>query len=134
MHDCRDYFAATGRRVTFEYTLMAGVNASQQHVRFSLELQCQPSTLSVLCLWTTPPLTTLCTSPELPDEGNSPLAPFGRDLAALQAEQLAALLRRFDLRSHVNVIPVRRASEDSHPPVFCHCENLAALSCVLAPC
>ena len=24
-----------------------------------------------------------------------------------QAEQLAALLRRFDLRSHVNVIPVR---------------------------
>lgn len=39
--------------------------------------------------------------------GDSPLAPFERDLAALQAEQLAVLLRRFDLRSHVNVIPVR---------------------------
>lgn len=32
MHDCRQYFAATGRRVTFEYTLMAGVNASPQDV------------------------------------------------------------------------------------------------------
>ena len=33
MADCRAYFAATGRRVTFEYTLMAGVNDSLQHVR-----------------------------------------------------------------------------------------------------
>ena len=32
MHDCRQYFAATRRRVTFEYTLMAGVNASPQDV------------------------------------------------------------------------------------------------------
>lgn len=32
MQDCRAYFAATGRRVTFEYTLMAGVNASPQDV------------------------------------------------------------------------------------------------------
>ncbi len=34
MADCRAYFGATGRRVTFEYTLMAGVNDSPQHVRF----------------------------------------------------------------------------------------------------
>ena len=33
MADCRAYFGATGRRVTFEYTLMAGVNDSPQHVR-----------------------------------------------------------------------------------------------------
>ncbi len=33
MVDCRAYFGATGRRVTFEYTLMAGVNDSPQHVR-----------------------------------------------------------------------------------------------------
>lgn len=41
MHDCRAYFAATGRRVTFEYTLMAGVNASQQDVRLTLLLNCR---------------------------------------------------------------------------------------------
>ena len=32
MEDCRDYFQRSGRRVTFEYTLMDGVNASTQHV------------------------------------------------------------------------------------------------------
>jgi hypothetical protein len=31
--DCADYFAATGRRVTFEYTLMAGVNDAPHQAR-----------------------------------------------------------------------------------------------------
>lgn len=52
MMDCRAYFEVTGRRVTFEYTLLAGVNDSTAN-----------------------------------------------------AEELAALLQRFDLRSHVNLIP-----------------------------
>ncbi|KAI3431690.1 hypothetical protein D9Q98_004736 [Chlorella vulgaris] len=52
MADCLEYFRLSGRRVTFEYTLLAGVNDSAAH-----------------------------------------------------AEELAALLRRHDLRSHVNAIP-----------------------------
>ena len=52
MSDCADYFQLSGRRVTFEYTLLAGVNDG-----------------------------------------------------AAQAEELAALLRKYDLRSHVNLIP-----------------------------
>lgn len=52
MMDCQEYFRVTGRRVTFEYTVLAGVNDSPQ-----------------------------------------------------LAEQLAKLLKRFDLRSHVNLIP-----------------------------
>jgi hypothetical protein len=32
MADCRDYFRLTGRRVTFEYTLMGGTNDQPQHV------------------------------------------------------------------------------------------------------
>lgn len=32
MADCRAYFQATGRRVTFEYTLLAGVNDSPAQV------------------------------------------------------------------------------------------------------
>ncbi|KAL0020893.1 hypothetical protein WJX77_007989 [Trebouxia sp. C0004] len=52
MLDCQQYFRVTGRRVTFEYTVLAGVN-------------------------------------------DTPIL----------AEQLANLLRRFDLRSHVNLIP-----------------------------
>ncbi|XP_057827432.1 uncharacterized protein LOC131038888 isoform X2 [Cryptomeria japonica] len=31
MKDCRDYFEETGRRVSFEYTLLAGVNDSPEH-------------------------------------------------------------------------------------------------------
>ena len=30
LHDCEQYFVATGRRVTFEYTLLAGVNDSPE--------------------------------------------------------------------------------------------------------
>ncbi|KAL4440001.1 hypothetical protein ABPG75_003002 [Micractinium tetrahymenae] len=52
MADCQEYFRLSGRRVTFEYTLLAGVNDSLAH-----------------------------------------------------AHELGALLRRHDLRSHVNVIP-----------------------------
>eukprot|EP00252_Welwitschia_mirabilis_P027921 TRINITY_DN9803_c0_g1_i2.p1 TRINITY_DN9803_c0_g1~~TRINITY_DN9803_c0_g1_i2.p1 ORF type:complete len:164 (-),score=30.04 TRINITY_DN9803_c0_g1_i2:447-938(-) len=33
MEDCRDYFLETGRRVSFEYTLLAGVNDSPDHAR-----------------------------------------------------------------------------------------------------
>lgn len=36
MSDCRDYFKSTGRRVTFEYTLMGGTNDGTQHVSFSV--------------------------------------------------------------------------------------------------
>jgi hypothetical protein len=32
MQDCATYFKVTGRRVTFEYTLLAGVNDSPAHV------------------------------------------------------------------------------------------------------
>ena len=52
MMDCQEYFRVTGRRVTFEYTVLAGINDQ----------------------------------PEM-------------------AQQLASLLHRFDLRSHVNLIP-----------------------------
>jgi 23S rRNA (adenine2503-C2)-methyltransferase len=33
MQDCADYFRTTGRRVTFEYTLMSGENDSDEHAR-----------------------------------------------------------------------------------------------------
>ncbi|KXZ55177.1 hypothetical protein GPECTOR_3g323 [Gonium pectorale] len=52
MDDCSSYFRATGRRVTFEYTLLSGVNDEKAH-----------------------------------------------------AEELTALLRRYSLMSHVNIIP-----------------------------
>jgi adenine C2-methylase RlmN of 23S rRNA A2503 and tRNA A37 len=32
MQDCAAYFKATGRRVTFEYTLMSGTNDEPEHV------------------------------------------------------------------------------------------------------
>ncbi|XP_058099251.1 uncharacterized protein LOC131243734 [Magnolia sinica] len=31
MRDCKDYFEETGRRVSFEYTLLAGINDSTEH-------------------------------------------------------------------------------------------------------
>ncbi|XP_020577728.1 uncharacterized protein LOC110022912 [Phalaenopsis equestris] len=31
MHDCKDYFQETGRRVSFEYTLLAGTNDAVEH-------------------------------------------------------------------------------------------------------
>ena len=34
--DCHKYFQVTGRRITFEYTLMAGVNDSVAQVRLLL--------------------------------------------------------------------------------------------------
>ena len=33
MRDCQSYFKTTGRAVTFEYTLLAGVNDQAHHVR-----------------------------------------------------------------------------------------------------
>jgi 23S rRNA (adenine2503-C2)-methyltransferase len=33
LEECRTYFKITGRRVTFEYTLMSGVNDSPENVR-----------------------------------------------------------------------------------------------------
>jgi 23S rRNA (adenine2503-C2)-methyltransferase len=33
MQDCVEYFRITGRRVSYEYTLMAGVNDQDQQVR-----------------------------------------------------------------------------------------------------
>jgi hypothetical protein len=32
LEDCAEYFQATKRRVSFEYTLMAGVNDAPEHV------------------------------------------------------------------------------------------------------
>nr|CAD1828690.1 unnamed protein product [Ananas comosus var. bracteatus] len=31
MHDCKEYFLETGRRVSFEYTLLAGINDKKEH-------------------------------------------------------------------------------------------------------
>ncbi|KAJ3687749.1 hypothetical protein LUZ61_016913 [Rhynchospora tenuis] len=38
MHDCKDYFLQTGRRVTFEYTLLAGINDKAEHALELAEL------------------------------------------------------------------------------------------------
>uniref|UniRef100_A0A803N2L9 Radical SAM core domain-containing protein n=2 Tax=Chenopodium quinoa TaxID=63459 RepID=A0A803N2L9_CHEQI len=38
MQDCRDYFLETNRRVSFEYTLLAGVNDSVEHAKELAEL------------------------------------------------------------------------------------------------
>ncbi|XP_057475677.1 uncharacterized protein LOC130763717 [Actinidia eriantha] len=38
MKDCRDYFLETNRRVSFEYTLLAGVNDSVEHAKELAEL------------------------------------------------------------------------------------------------
>lgn len=40
MEDSRQFFRATGRRVTFEYTLMAGVNDSVAQVSRTRKLLC----------------------------------------------------------------------------------------------
>lgn len=61
MRDCVSYFDVTGRRVTFEYTLLAGVNDGTHH-----------------------------------------------------AAELASLLRRFDLRGHVNLIPWNPVGESEY--------------------
>lgn len=61
MSDCAYYFQKTGRRVSFEYTLLAGVNDSPEH-----------------------------------------------------AQALSTLLRRYDLRSHVNVIPWNPVDDSEH--------------------
>lgn len=75
MMDCQEYFRVTGRRVTFEYTVLAGVNDS----------------------------------PKL-------------------AEQLANLLKRFDLRSHVNLIPWNPVDESEFKrPDKAHVKAFAAV-------
>ena len=75
MMDCQEYFKVTGRRVTFEYTVLAGVNDS----------------------------------PKL-------------------AEQLANLLKRFDLRSHVNLIPWNPVDESEFKrPDKAHVRAFAAV-------
>lgn len=38
MEDCKDYFLETGRRVSFEYTLLAGVNDGKEHAAELAEL------------------------------------------------------------------------------------------------
>ncbi|KAJ6804941.1 uncharacterized protein M6B38_279935 [Iris pallida] len=38
MDDCKDYFLQTGRRVTFEYTLLAGINDGKEHAKELAEL------------------------------------------------------------------------------------------------
>lgn len=59
--DCRAYFEATGRRVTFEYTLLKGINDAPAH-----------------------------------------------------AKQLASLLRRARLSSHVNLIPYNTVDDSEY--------------------
>lgn len=39
MWDCQQYYNSTGRRVTFEYTVMAGVNDSEEQVSI-LHIRC----------------------------------------------------------------------------------------------
>eukprot|EP00850_Spirogloea_muscicola_P005382 SM000024S07844 [mRNA] locus=s24:792718:802523:- [translate_table: standard] len=38
LQDCRSYFQATGRRVSFEYTLLAGINDQREHANQLAEL------------------------------------------------------------------------------------------------
>ena len=40
LHDCREFMRATGRRPTFEYTLLAGVNDSLAQVRVHVSRLC----------------------------------------------------------------------------------------------
>jgi hypothetical protein len=40
MQDCSAYFKATGRRVTFEYTLMNGTNDEPEHVSADGSINC----------------------------------------------------------------------------------------------
>lgn len=73
--DCREYFNTTGRRVTFEYTVLATVN----------------------------------------------------DSPAL-AEELAQLLKRYDLRSHVNLIPWNPVDDSGYKrPDKAHVRAFAAV-------
>lgn len=75
MMDCREYFKVTGRRVTFEYTVLATVN----------------------------------------------------DSPAL-AEDLAVLLKRHDLRSHVNLIPWNPVDDSGYKrPDKAHVRAFAAV-------
>lgn len=75
MMDCQEYFRVTGRRVTFEYTVLAGIN-------------------------------------------DSPIL----------AEQLANLLKRFDLRSHVNLIPWNPVDDSGYKrPDKAHVRAFAAV-------
>lgn len=75
MMDCREYFNTTGRRVTFEYTVLATVN----------------------------------------------------DSPAL-AEELAQLLKRYDLRSHVNLIPWNPVDDSGYKrPDKAHVRAFAAV-------
>jgi len=46
--DCAQYYKITGRRVTFEYTLLSGINDSPSHVSASCNLtitSCKPARL-----------------------------------------------------------------------------------------
>ncbi|KAJ6806839.1 uncharacterized protein M6B38_135155 [Iris pallida] len=38
MDDCKDYFLQTGRRVTFEYTVLGGINHGKEHAKELAEL------------------------------------------------------------------------------------------------
>jgi len=106
MADCRDFFAVTGRRVTFEYTLMAGVNDSPAQARSILSAG-HVGGVSVSAMWVACPrracllLQGCGGGPGLQVIGNR-----ARERGAgAQARELAALLERYDLRSHVNLIP-----------------------------
>jgi hypothetical protein len=48
MRDCEEYFEVTSRRVTFEYTLMQGINSRVEHVCFCLPFGSRRST-DLLC-------------------------------------------------------------------------------------
>lgn len=83
MRDCQNYFKATGRRVTFEYTLMGGTNDEPKHV-------CQPPrpASSLLPCWRTHPLGVDAAGSSITRRG---FAPSEVHLAAvLHSENIAA--------------------------------------------
>lgn len=127
MRDCSNYFKATGRRVTFEYTLLGGVNDATAHVRVcGAAAGCVPcshalAALMQLQLLLPQSLPFHCMSEPLMLPCRAALlccvAWFGCVcvyMYVLQAEELAALLKRYRLMSHVNLIPWNPVDESSY--------------------
>lgn len=134
MQDCNNFFRATGRRVTIEYTLLAGVNDSPTQVN-AFVASAMASVLAILqagqrrlhvyasrgslrrcrCFcalilqFTIIGIARHLCSSELLHDGCSTDGMHGRVLAAsgcvVQAQELVNLLQRHGLRSHINLIP-----------------------------
>ena len=97
MHDVREYLATTGRRPTFEYTLLSGVNDSLTQVS-SAWAAGSAGRPRAGCL--------MPAERGLPRSGRaSHCMACLTDAVGLQAAQLAKLLHSVDGAMHVNLIP-----------------------------